>query len=142
MAYPFPSEEWLQAFVSVLNTDTRYAEVASNWEGDFLFEILPDSGEKSPLIVYYLDLWHGKCRKAFSVQPGEGEVPETKFTLTAPLGQFRKVLSGELDAMQGMLTRRLMLKGSMAYLMRNVPVVLDFVRCARLVPIAEEPGDA
>jgi len=32
-----------------------------------------------------------------------------------------------------MMTRRLHVQGSMAYMMRNVPVVLDFVRCAREV---------
>jgi putative sterol carrier protein len=32
-----------------------------------------------------------------------------------------------------MLTRKLKVKGNMAVMMRNVPVVLDFVRCAREV---------
>jgi len=35
--------------------------------------------------------------------------------------------------MQAMMTRRLQVEGSMAYMMRNVPTVLDFVRCAREV---------
>jgi hypothetical protein len=30
-----------------------------------------------------------------------------------------------------MITRNLRVDGSMAYMMRNVPVVLDFVRCAQ-----------
>jgi hypothetical protein len=30
-----------------------------------------------------------------------------------------------------MVTRKLRVQGSMAYMMRNIPVVLDFVRCAR-----------
>jgi hypothetical protein len=34
--------------------------------------------------------------------------------------------------MQAMLTRRLQVSGNMAYILRNVPVVLDFVRCCRL----------
>jgi putative sterol carrier protein len=33
--------------------------------------------------------------------------------------------------MQAMLTRKLDVKGNMAVMMRSVPVVLDFVRCAR-----------
>ena len=39
----------------------------------------------------------------------------------------------ELDPMQAMITRKLRVQGSMAYMMRNVPVVLDFVRCAQEV---------
>ena len=37
--------------------------------------------------------------------------------------------------MQAMLTRKLHVIGSMAYVLRNVPVVLDFVRCCRRVPL-------
>ena len=39
----------------------------------------------------------------------------------------------KLDPMQAMMTRKLNVQGSMAMMMRNVPVVLDFVRCAREV---------
>jgi hypothetical protein len=42
--------------------------------------------------------------------------------------------------MQAMITRKLRVQGSMAYMMRNVPVVLDFVRCAREITNLEEPG--
>jgi putative sterol carrier protein len=52
--------------------------------------------------------------------------------LTAGLSQFNAVLAGRLDPMQAMLTRRLQVSGNMAYILRNVPVVLDFVRCCRL----------
>jgi putative sterol carrier protein len=35
--------------------------------------------------------------------------------------------------MQALMTRKLHVQGNMATLMRNVPTVLDFVRCAREV---------
>jgi putative sterol carrier protein len=44
-----------------------------------------------------------------------------------------KVLSGELDPMQALLTRKLGVQGSMAVLMRSIPTVLDFVRCCKEV---------
>ncbi len=47
MAYKFPSEEWLHALERVLNEDSRYAEIARNWEGDLLFAIDPVGGEKN-----------------------------------------------------------------------------------------------
>jgi putative sterol carrier protein len=53
------------------------------------------------------------------------------FTLKAGYGNFAKVLVSELDPMQTLLTRKLDVKGNMAQMMRNVPTVLDFVRCAR-----------
>ena len=83
----------------------------------------------------YLDLWHGTCRGTAVVPPGEER--KARFTLRAPLANFLKVLRGELDPMQAMLTRRLRVDGDMSYMMRNVPVVLDFVRCARSVAIRD-----
>jgi putative sterol carrier protein len=42
-----------------------------------------------------------------------------------------RLIKGEIDPMQAMLTRKVSVQGNMALLMRNVPVVLDFVRCCR-----------
>lgn len=133
MDYPFPSAEWLQALHEKLNTDERYARIGKGWEGDFLFVITPDDPGQGETLYYYMDLWHGKCRQVYEVEAGSGEEPGAKFSLAASLSDFTKVLEGKLDPMQAMLTRKLKLSGSMAYLMKNVPVVLDFVRCAREV---------
>lgn len=135
MGYPFPSQEWLQALKTALNSDARYAEVARAWEGDLLFVIDPDPPGAGEPLSLYLDLWHGTCRGTAVVPPGEGR--KARFTLRAPLANFIKVLRGELDPMQAMLTRRLRVDGDMSYMMRNVPVVLDFVRCARSVAIRD-----
>ena len=134
MSAEFPSQAWVEALVRVLNSDARYGEVARSWEGDLLFVIKPESdgaAETLPTHVY-LDLWHGKCRSARYFPPGEGGLPKPAFALTAGFAHFAAVLGGSLDPMQAMLTRRLQVSGNMAYILRNVPVVLDFVRCCRL----------
>jgi putative sterol carrier protein len=130
MPYKFPSAEWLQALKEKLNSDERYARIASKWEGDLMFHIEPD-GHFTETQYFYLDLWHGKCRGAFI--PEETKLLDYKpvFVLKAPFGNFIRLLRGELDPMQAMITRKLKVQGSMAYMMRNVPVVLDFVRCAQ-----------
>lgn len=61
----------------------------------------------------------------------EGESFDADFVLTAPFSNFVRVLKGDLDPMQAMLTRKLVVKGNLAYMMRNVPTVLEFVRCAQ-----------
>lgn len=137
MAHPFPSESWLAAFEEVLNHDERYAKVATNWEGDIMFIIEPDEGSSEPALHYFMDLWHGECRNAYTVPLEEKEPPKPKFTLRATRSQFLNVLKGEIDPMQAMLTRRLHVEGSMSYMLRHVPTVLDFVRCAKLVEIAD-----
>jgi putative sterol carrier protein len=128
MTAKFPSPEWLKELDVKLNTDEHYAKIASRWEGDMCVVIEPN-GPLHETLYYYLDLWHGKCRKVeilkdlASVQP--------KYVLTATYENISRIMKGELDPMQAMMTRKLQVHGSLSYMMRNVPVVLDFVRCCR-----------
>jgi len=124
----FPSPQWLNSLEEKLNQDEKYAHVARNWEGDLYFVIQPE-GNLRMQVVYYIDLWHGKCRGTQVVSDLAAHIPA--FTLRADYHNFAAILQGKLDPMQAMLTRRLDVKGSMTYMMRNVPTVLDFVRCAR-----------
>ena len=130
MSAVFPSIEWLKEFENKLNSDEHYAQVARNWEGDMYFVIEPEGNLKAQTVMY-LDLWHGKCRGTQIVADIAQHNPA--FTLKAGYINFARVLKGELDPMQAMLTRKLDVKGNMAVMMRNVPTVLDFVRCAREV---------
>lgn len=121
----FPSEDWLKGLESKLNSDERYAEIARNWEGDLLFFIEPEGNLKERL-TFYLDLWHGTCRKVeYNPQPASHN---PTFTLTASYGNITAILAGKLNPMTAMMTSKLKVKGSMGYMMRNVPTVLDFVR--------------
>jgi putative sterol carrier protein len=131
MAAVFPSKEWLEALEARLNSDERYAEVAKNWEGDLFFFIEPEGNLKERL-TFYLDLWHGACRKV-EYQPAPDSHPNPTFTLTASYHNITAILSGKLNPMTAMMTSKLKVKGSMGYMMRNVPTVLDFVRVAQEV---------
>ena len=135
MSYAFPSEAWLEAFMETLNQDERYAQVAHKWEGDFAFVIEPDDPESSEIIYFYMDLWHGKMRSGQMASSLETMPKKPEFIMKASESVFRRVLTGDLDPMQGMLTRKLRVQGNMAYILRNVPTVLEFVRCCQLVPI-------
>jgi len=127
----FPSEEWLQELATKLNSDSRYHEIAKNWEGDLLFFIQPDGSLKEPL-TFYLDLWHGQCRKV-EYKPSPELHPNPSFTLSASYKDITAILLGKLNPMTAMMTSKLKVKGSMGYMMRNVPTVLDFVRAAQEV---------
>jgi putative sterol carrier protein len=124
----FPSDEWLQVLIEKLNSDERYAQIARNWEGDMTFVIEP-GGALGEETRFYLDLWHGKCRGGYMIT--QGQEVRAVFSLNGPYGNFVRILKGELDPMQALLTRKVSVKGNMAVLMRNVPTVLDFVRCCR-----------
>lgn len=126
----FPEPEWVTALVEKLNTDLKYAQVARNWEGDMVFQVEAGGTLDKPVFLY-LDLWHGKCRDGYVFE--EGAAIQSVFTLKGPYGNYVRLLKGEVDPMQALLTRKLSVQGNMAILMRNVPTVLDFVRCCREV---------
>ena len=131
MPATFPSKEWLQGLEDKLNSDGRYAEIARNWEGDLFFLIEPE-GHLDEKLTFYLDLWHGTCRKV-EYKPPPDSYPNPAFTLTASYNNITSILTGKLNPMTAMMTSKLKVKGSMGYMMRNVPTVLDFVRCAQEV---------
>ncbi len=128
MSAVFPSLEWLNELDAKLNSDPRYADIAKKWEGDMTIVVEPEGNLKEKKI-YYLDLWHGKCRGVAELK----DVSEKKatFVLTATYENIKRIMTGKLDPMQAMLTRKLSVQGSMSVMMRSVPTVLDFVRCAR-----------
>ncbi len=129
MPTPFPSAEWMDELQRKLNNDARYNQVARNWEGDLVFDIEPQGNLQEPLMMY-LDLWHGKCR-GVEYATDLGRHPKPAFILRSPYDNFAAIVQGKLDPMTALLTNKLRIDGSMVYMMRNVPTVLDFVRCAR-----------
>jgi putative sterol carrier protein len=127
----FPSEEWLKELETKLNTDKKYADIAKNWEGD-IFIIIEPKGNLKEGLTFFLDLWHGKCRKV-EFKPQADSHPTPTFTLTANYEDIKDIMTGKLNPMTAMMTMKLKVKGNMGYMMRNVPTVLDFVRCAQEV---------
>ena len=127
----FPSSEWLKGLEAKLNSDARYGEIAKNWEGDLFFFIDPE-GNLKEMLTFYLDLWHGKCRRA-DYKPMPESYPNPVFTFSATYNNITAILTGKMNPMTAMMTSKLKVKGSLGYMMRNVPTVLDFVRCAQEV---------
>jgi putative sterol carrier protein len=138
MSIPFPSDNWVKALKDVVNSDADYAQAAQNWEGDVIFQVEPDSLVPKPVLMY-VDLWHGQCRDAYEVASLDDK--KAAFVLAAPASVLIRIIQGKLDPMQAMITRQLKVHGSMVYMMKNVPTVLKFVKCASKVdsefPVAQ-----
>ena len=127
----FPSEEWLKDLHANLNNDARYARIARGWEGDVSLVIEPDE-QFSERVICYLDLWHGSSRGVRYIR-GAGE-ESASFVISAPFTNWLRILQGDLNPVQAMATMKLRVRGSMSYMMRNIPSVLDFTRCAQETP--------
>jgi putative sterol carrier protein len=129
MAIKFPSDEWVKALMVELNQSPAYREAAKNWEGDFYFIVGAQDGV--PATHLYMDLWHGECRAAYAVPDPQAKSPE--FAIEAPLATWRKVLSHQLDPIQGLITRQLKLRGQLLKVMKAPRAASELVRCCTLI---------
>jgi len=127
----FPSEEWIKLFKEEVNKNKAYEDAAKDWEGDFLF--IANSDEKlDKEVVFYVDLWHGKCRDAYQVP--SRDTKKTEFIYEGPYGNWVKLIKGEIGPIRGLLTRKFKLTGSMAKIMRYTRAASELVSTAAKVP--------
>jgi len=124
----FPSFDWLVSLKDKLNSDEKYKQIAHKWEGDIIFLITPGSVLKEE-IIYYVNLWHGECLGVAELNSVDEK--DAVFVMIAEFDNIVRVLKGELDPMQAMMTRKLKVKGNLGYMLKNVPTVMYFVHCAQ-----------
>ena len=131
MAYKFPSDEWIKELSKRLNASASYEQAAKDWEGDFIFVVEPDKSYQETSYMY-LDLYHGKSREARLLSsPTE---KKAAYLLASVYGNWRQVIEGKLDPIQGMLSRKLKLEGNLMQIMRYPRAAKEIVACCALVP--------
>ncbi|MCS6774008.1 MAG: SCP2 sterol-binding domain-containing protein [Anaerolineae bacterium] len=128
---PFATPEWVAAFKAAINASAGYREAARTWEGDFWFILEPEK-EGDRRVLMYVDLWHGECRAAELAETEDGRTPE--FRIAAPLRQWKRVITREIDPIRALVTGALKLQGNLAKIMRNVRAAQELVLCAASVP--------
>ncbi|MDY7075697.1 MAG: SCP2 sterol-binding domain-containing protein [Chloroflexota bacterium] len=131
MTFKFPSDEWIKELSSQLNQSEPYEKSAKDWEGDFIFIVEPDAAYDDAAYLF-LALYHGKSPNAAALASEDER--EAEFVLRAPFSNWRKVIEGELDAIQGMMTRKLKVQGNMMKIMRYPKAAKELVACCALVP--------
>ncbi len=101
--------------MEAINQSKEYEEAAKDWEGDFLFVVEPDDELKEPMYAY-IDLYHGKARKAFKVD--DPSQVNAAYEFRGKYSDWKKLLAGEIDPIRGLVTGKFKLKGNMAMVMR------------------------
>jgi putative sterol carrier protein len=125
----FPSDEWIQVFKDELNRNANYEKAAKDWEGDFLFVILPDDMLENE-VKYYVDLWHGKCRQAYRVEGHKN----TAFTFRGSYLNWKKVIKDELDPVKGFIRGLFEIKGDSIKIIRYVKAAKELINTASRIP--------
>ncbi len=131
MALKFPSDEWIKELSNQLNASEAYEKSAKDWEGDFVFVCEPDATYHQTAYLF-LGLFHGKSPEACAISSPDERPAE--FILSAPFSTWRQVIEGKLDAIQGMMTRKLKVQGNMMKVMRYPKAAKEIVSCCALIP--------
>jgi putative sterol carrier protein len=131
MGLAFPSDAWIKELSRQLNQSESYERSAKDWEGDFLFVVESDSTYDDTAYLY-LGLHHGKSTGAALLESADER--ETEFVIRAPYGNWRRVIEGELDPIQGMMMKQLKLSGNMMKIMRYPKAAQEIVACCAEVP--------
>lgn len=131
MTLRFPSDEWIKELSSKLNESEAYEKSAKDWEGDFVFVVEPDDAYADNAYLF-LALYHGKSPDAAMIASEDAR--EAEFVLRAPFSNWRRVIEGELDPIQGMMTRKLQVEGNMMKIMRYPKAAKEIVSCCALIP--------
>jgi putative sterol carrier protein len=127
----FPSEAWAHALREILNSSAAFREAAKDLEADFLLHVEAEPPRLPKDQAIYVRLQDGRCTELEEVEPDGGRSAE--FTIIGSYPTWVALLKDELDPVQGVLTRRFVVKGSMARLMRHVGAARELLRATRAV---------
>jgi putative sterol carrier protein len=127
----FPADEWIKELSRQLNASESYERSAKDWEGNFIFVVEPDD-DFDDTAYLFLSLYHGKSPGAEMVASRDER--EAEFVISAPFATWRRVIEGKLEPIQGMMMRKLKLRGNMTKIMRYPKAAKEIVSCCALVP--------
>jgi putative sterol carrier protein len=127
----FPSDEWVQEYAKKLNGNQAYREAGKTWEGDIVFVVEKDETFHKNVYIY-LDLYHGECRRA-QFADSLGQVPKAVYAYKGPYSNWRKLIGGQIDPIQGLLNGKFRLDGSLMEIMKYIRAAREMVITATTV---------
>lgn len=127
----FPSEEWAKEYVEKLNSNSAYQAAGKTWDDSITFVVDPDDAYKEFWYIY-LDLKAGKCVK-YQSGSEEKDMPVSTFKYKGKYSNWVKLIKGEIDPIQGLMTGKFKLEGSMMKIMRYTNAAKEMVNTAAKV---------
>jgi len=137
----YGSQEWAEALMNVINESEGYEKAAKSWEGDFIFETLPD-GALTEGFKIYCDLWHGKCREAYLITPDKPAPDKVEYVYSGKYSNWLKLFDGKIGPLKGIMQRKFKVDcsaKSMAKMMRALKAAQELVACTAAVENVEYP---
>jgi putative sterol carrier protein len=116
----FPSKEWCEAALALLNADPESSAAGEGWKGDFGAVIEAEGALKKPFAVHCVPVG-GRVEK-FKVlaDPDDLDELEPVYLARAPYSVWKALMKGTLDPIEAILKRRIQLKGDVQPLIERM----------------------
>jgi putative sterol carrier protein len=134
MTLPFPSPEWVAAYVTAINASSTYRQAATGWTHGpvaLVVNARPEIG-LADAVGIWLDLERGECRAAKMVSLAEAT--QAPFVLTSDYARWKQILRKELGPIAGIMQRKVALQGSLAIMVRFLRAAELLVEAATTIP--------
>lgn len=130
----FPSAQWVSACGAAIDASPAYRRAAAEWTFGAVALVVraePGLGLAEP-VALWLDLDRGRCRDARLVTAGEAAA--ASFEISADYPTWKAVLRRELAPVAGIMRGKLVLRGSLAVVVRHIATAEALVDAATTVP--------
>jgi putative sterol carrier protein len=108
----FPSREWAEAAIALVNADQETAQAGAGWEGDFGVVIDAEPGKLSKPFVAHIVPEEGRVKRfQLLVDPDDLDEIEPAYLARAPYSVWKALLQGTLDPVEAVLRRRIAVQG-------------------------------
>ncbi len=113
----FPSAEWFDEMINLLDKNEEYKRVGAEWEGDMILAVEAEEGKLDTPFYYYQKPHRGEMLENYPINSLD-EKPDVAFVLNGPYSVWKSIINGEGDAMQLMMQGKIRVKGNMQQLLR------------------------
>lgn len=133
-AHTFPSVPWVGACGAAIDASAAYRTASADWTYGAVALVVRASPavELADPVAVWLDLDRGRCRDARLVSAAEAAA--ASFEITAEYGTWKSVLRRELAPVAGIMRGKLVLRGSLAVVVRHISTAEALVDAATTVP--------
>lgn len=138
----FPSREWCEEAIRLVNADPEVADAGRGWEGDFGAVVLAEDGKLEAHFTVHLVPREGRIAKwKVLADPDDLEEIEPAYLARAPYSVWKGLILGTLDPVEAVLKRRIDVKGDLQPLIERLKYkgIADRVMAQLATRFADDP---
>ena len=117
----FPSKEWCEEAVRLVNEDPERELAAQGWQGDIGVIVDEEPGKLARAFVAYVVPRDARIEKLRVLDdPDDLDELEPAYLARAPYTVWKQLLQGNLDPVEAVLRRRIAVKGDLQQLIERL----------------------